>query len=149
MNLVAVFFIDGVGVVMGPGQNFLTPVGTGQFFVARVGPGQPFMVWVWIWKISTKNVKFFNFFPFGSKNIFGSGQKVPKSKAGWPLIYCESKVSLGLVGSGPISKLECLFTGMEIWTQTDRMKVWCDDHYSIAIPIYWLKVLNLINSKAI
>jgi len=42
-------------VVMGPGQNFLT----------RVGSDQTFMVWVWILKISTKNVKFFNFFPFG------------------------------------------------------------------------------------
>jgi len=46
-------------------------VGSGQFFVARVGPGQPFMVWVW--KIFPKNVKFFNFFPFGSKYLFGLG----------------------------------------------------------------------------
>jgi len=30
--------------------------------------GQPSMVWVWIWKISPKNVKFFNFFPFRSKS---------------------------------------------------------------------------------
>jgi len=44
---------------MGPGQKFLT----------RVRLGQPFMVWVWIWKISPKNVKFFNFFPLGSKKI--------------------------------------------------------------------------------
>jgi len=42
---------------------------SGQFFVARVGSGQLFMVWAWIWKISPKNVKFFNFFPFGSKKI--------------------------------------------------------------------------------
>jgi len=36
-----------------------------------LGPGQPFMVWVWIWiwKISFKNVRFFNFFPFGSTKI--------------------------------------------------------------------------------
>jgi len=34
-------------VVMGPDQKFLT----------RVGSGQPFMVWVWIWKISLKNIK--------------------------------------------------------------------------------------------
>jgi len=46
-------------LVMGPGQNFLT----------RVGSGQPFMVWVWISKIFPKNIKFFNFFPFGSKKI--------------------------------------------------------------------------------
>jgi len=54
---------------MGPGKKFLTRVGSGQFFVARVGSGQPFMVWVRIRKISPKNVKFFNFFPFGSKKI--------------------------------------------------------------------------------
>jgi len=44
-------------LVMGPDQNFLT----------RVRLGQPFMVWVWLWKISPKNIKFFNFFLFGSK----------------------------------------------------------------------------------
>jgi len=35
--------------------------------VARVGSGLPFMVRVW--KISPKNMRFFNFFPFGSKKI--------------------------------------------------------------------------------
>jgi len=42
-----------------------------------------------------------------SKNInfFPSGQKVPRSKVGQPLIYCRSKVCLGRVGSGPISSL--------------------------------------------
>jgi len=56
---------------MGLGQNFLTRVGSGQFFVARVGSGQPFMV----------------------ENRFGSGQKVPGSKPGRPLIYYRSIVS--------------------------------------------------------
>jgi len=60
------------------------------------------MLWVWVWKISPKNVKFFNLFPFGSKKI-SSGQKVPGSKVGRPLIYCGSKVSLGQVRSRPIS----------------------------------------------
>jgi len=41
-----------------------------------------------------------NFFPLGKKNLFGSGQKVPGSKAGWPLIYCRSKVSSGWVRQG-------------------------------------------------
>jgi len=31
------------------------------------------------------------------KNLFGSGQKVPGSKAGRPLIYCGSKVSSGQI----------------------------------------------------
>jgi len=50
---------------MGPGQNFFT----------FVGSGQPTLVWVWIWKISPKNPKFFNFCPSGQKNIFGSGER--------------------------------------------------------------------------
>jgi len=37
------------------------------------GSGLPFMVWVWIGKISPKNVKFFNFFPFGSKKSLRVG----------------------------------------------------------------------------
>jgi len=44
-------------LVMGPDQNFLT----------WVRSGQPFLVWVWVWKISPKNPKLFNFFSFGSK----------------------------------------------------------------------------------
>jgi len=51
--------------------------GLGQYFVA---PGQPSLVWVWLWKISPKNPN------SGQKNLFGSGQKVPGSKMGWPLI---------------------------------------------------------------
>jgi len=43
-----------------------------------MGTGQPFMVWVWIWKISPKNVKFFKFFQFESKNIaLGRVRKYP------------------------------------------------------------------------
>jgi len=65
-----------------------------KFFVAWVRLGQPFMVWVWIWKISPKNVKIFNFLPFGSKKISsGRVRKYP----GQPLIYCGSKESSGWV----------------------------------------------------
>jgi len=49
------------------------------------------------------NAKFFVFSPSDQKNFFGSGQKVPGSKAGQPLIYCQSKVSSGRARSGPIS----------------------------------------------
>jgi len=82
--------------VMGLGQKFLIRVGSGQFFVALVGSGQPFMVWVWIWKFSPKNVKFLNFFPFGSKKSLWA-EKYLGMKAGQPLIYCGSKVSSGQV----------------------------------------------------
>jgi len=66
-------------VVMGAGQNFFTWVGS--IFVARIGSGQR----VWIWKISPKNVKFFNFFPFWV------GSKVPGSKAGQLLFSADQK----------------------------------------------------------
>jgi len=76
--------IHSLTVVMGPGQNFLTWVRSGKLF----------MVWVWIWKISPKNVKFFDFFPFGSKKISsGWVKKYP----GQSLINCGSKVSSGRV----------------------------------------------------
>jgi len=84
-------------VVMGLGQKFSTLVGSGQFFVAW--SGQPFMVWVWIWEISPKIVKFFNLSLRIKTNLFGSGQKVTGSKAGRSLIYCGSKVSSGRVRS--------------------------------------------------
>jgi len=72
----------------------------------QVGVGSAIMVWVWISKISPKNVNFFQIFSLRvKKNCFGSGQKVPGSKPGWPLIYCgvKSKLGSGRVGSGPIS----------------------------------------------
>jgi len=48
-------------------------------------------------KFPLKMSNFSIFFLRVKKNLFGSGQKVPGSKAGWPLIYCGSKVSLGRV----------------------------------------------------
>jgi len=70
------------------------------------------MVWVWILKFSPKNVKFFNFFYLRlKKNLFRSGQKVPGSMAGWPLIYCGSRVCSGRVGSGPISNIDYISNG--------------------------------------
>jgi len=84
---------------MGPGQKFLTRVGSGQFFVVRVGVRSA----IYCLGSNLENFPFQFFFPSGKKNLFGSGQKVPGSKAGWPLIYCGSKVASGWVGSGPIS----------------------------------------------
>jgi len=74
---------------MGPGQNFLT----------RVGPGRVRNLWFGfdLGKFPLNMSNFSIFFCFGSKNIFGLGQKVSGSKAGRPLIYCGSKVSLGQV----------------------------------------------------
>jgi len=44
------------------------------------GSGQQFMAWVWIWKISPKNVKFFIFFPSGKKKSLRIGSKSTRVK---------------------------------------------------------------------
>jgi len=56
---------------MGLGQNFWFRFGS--FFAAGFRSG-----WVshlWVWKISPKNPKYFNFFPFGSKKYNRVGSK--------------------------------------------------------------------------
>jgi len=47
-----------------------------------VGSGQPSMVWVWILKISPKNVKFSIFFPSGQKKLLRVGKYPGQSRAG-------------------------------------------------------------------
>jgi len=86
------------------------------------GLGQPFMVWVWV--ISSKIVKFFNFFPSDQKNLFGSDQKVPGSKAYITsyLMRVKSMLGLGRVGSGPISRINLL---IEWVTQKWMLYVFC------------------------
>jgi len=49
------------------------------------------------WKFPQKMSNFSIFSLQVKKNLFGLGQKVPGSKAGWPLIYCGSKVNSGQV----------------------------------------------------
>jgi len=46
-------------------QQVQISVGTGSIFCwsGWVRSGQPSLVWVWVWKVSPKNPKFFNFFP--------------------------------------------------------------------------------------
>jgi len=74
---------------MGPGQKFFDP--------GRVRSGQPFMVWVWIWKISAKNLKFSNFFPFTSKNYHWCRSKsiCVKDRAASYFLRVKSIVGLG------------------------------------------------------
>jgi len=46
--------------------------GSKIFDLGWLGSGQLSMVWVWVRKISPKNVKIFNLFPFRSKKIFSA-----------------------------------------------------------------------------
>jgi len=48
-------------------------------------------------KFPFKILKYLNFFPCCQKNLIGTGQKIPRSKTGWPLIYYRSKVRSGWV----------------------------------------------------
>jgi len=80
--------------VIGLSQKFLTWAESDQFFMARVGPDRPSMVWVW--KISHKNIKFFNFSLRVKKNLFG---QVKWGSASYLL-----RVKIKLV-SGPIATI--------------------------------------------
>jgi len=60
-----------------------------------LGSGQPFMVWVRIWKISPKNVNFFNFFPFGSKKLLRVRSESTRVKAGSASYLLQVKSELG------------------------------------------------------
>jgi len=57
------------------------------------------MVWVGIWKISPKNVKFFNFFPLGQKKSLWAGSKSTWVKGGSAsyLLRVKSKLRSGWV----------------------------------------------------
>jgi len=77
-------------------------IGQGQFFAARIGLGQPYMVCVWIWKISPKNV---NFFPSDQKKFLGVGFKSTRVKGGLASYLLRVKSKLGS-GQGP--PLECM-----------------------------------------
>jgi len=80
-----------------------------KVLIVVTGPGQKFFralvshLWFSFVKFPLK-CQIFQFFPLRvKKRLFGLGQKVPGSKAGWPLIYCRSKVSSAWVklGQGP------------------------------------------------
>jgi len=95
---------------MGPGQKFFDLGQVGSIFcgLGQVELGQPFIVWVW--KISPKNVKFFNFSLRVKKISSGQRQVSLLFTAGW-------------VRSGPIvTFLICFFTILAFkdgaWDQT-------------------------------
>jgi len=60
-----------------------------------MGLGQPSLAWACIWKISPKNLRFYNFFPLDQKKSLGVRSKVLGSKTGQPHIYCAVKSMLG------------------------------------------------------
>jgi len=70
----------------GSESKFFDP-GWVKFLLLGLGWVSHLWFWVWIRKISPKNVKFFNFLTLG--------QKVPGSELCRPLIYCGSKVCSG------------------------------------------------------
>jgi len=74
-------------LVMSMGQNFLTRVGSIFCGSGRVRLGQPFMVWVRIWKISPKNVKFFIFSPSDLKRLLWVGSEKTRGHSRVGLLF--------------------------------------------------------------
>jgi len=81
-------------LVMGPGQKILTRVGSIFCGSGQVGSSQPSMGLVLVWKISPKNVNFFNFFPFRIRS------KSNRIKGGLASYLLQVKSKLGS-GQGP------------------------------------------------
>jgi len=83
------------------------------FFYLVISPGRKFLTWVgwvslhwvWIWKISPKNVKFFNFLPFGSKRVSLGRVKKYLDQGQVSLLFTAGQKYVR-VGSGPISTAE-------------------------------------------
>jgi len=73
-------------------QGKVVVMGPGQFFVARVGSA---IFGLGLENFPLKIPKFSIFFLSDQKKFIGSGQKVPESKTGQPLIYRGSKVCSG------------------------------------------------------
>jgi len=81
-----------LSLVMGLGQTFLTWVGS--IFCSS---GRIRHLWFGFGKFPLKASNFSIFFPSSQKNLIWSGQKVPGSKVGLPLIYCGSRECSGRV----------------------------------------------------
>jgi len=79
----------------GSGSKIFDPGWIGSIFCGSgwVGWGQTFIVWVWILKISPKNVKFFNFFPSGQKKSLWVGSE--STRVGLYLLRVKSKLPSG------------------------------------------------------
>jgi len=73
-----------------------------NIFVACVGSGQPFSVWGW--KNSTKNPKFYNFFPWGQKKLLQAGSKSARAKDRSSLLFTAGQ-KYAWVGSGQNTSL--------------------------------------------
>jgi len=94
VNLDHVWGILGWDVVMGAGQKFLT--WDRSIFFALVGMGQPSLVWIWVWKISDKNPKFFSFSPSDPKKYLWGMSKSTSIKDGSVSYLLRVKSMLGL-----------------------------------------------------
>jgi len=78
-------------------------MGPFQFFVARLGQVSHLRFGFEFGKFLLKMSNFLIFFPSGKKYSLRVGSESTRVKDGSASIYCGSKVSLGWVGSGPIS----------------------------------------------
>jgi len=140
-------FFLALKLVLGPGQKFLT----------RVGSGQPFMVWVWIWKISLKNVKFFNFFLSGQKKSLrvGSESTRVEGRSASYLLHVKGKLGSGRVRAHLYLKLwywthnlRSQFSSQVPMTSQRLRSQFCKENYSCQDAFKGIKDQTLYSQSA-
>jgi len=76
-------------------------------------------LWFWVWKISPKIVKFFNFFPLGQKKISSGWVKKCLGQRLVGFLFTSGQ-KYARVGSGPISTLNVKQTEVSPWLRDHR-----------------------------
>jgi len=133
----------------GYGSKIFDPGWFGSNFCCSgwVGSGQPSLIWVWIWKISPKNIKFFNFLPIGSKKCHWVRLKSTRVRAGSASYLLQVKSMFGSgQGQSLISSFCSLYTNKDVTAFLSLHVVFYS--YLIVLESYESKILRYFFKSA-